>query len=370
MKLQVLQENLSNALSISSRFTSSKVQLPILANVLLKAGKNKLEISATNLETSISLKIGAKVEEAGDITIPARTINDLIGNLLPGQVSLEAKKEQLKISSASFQSQLSGVNSSDFPKLPEKSAKDVIDFPQGKLSAALSQVLFAVSPDETRPVLTGMLLILGKESVSLVATDGFRLSHKKLSLKNKHSGEEARLIIPKNTLSELTRLFKGDTVGFYFNKSDNQVIFSLSDILLTSRIIEGEFPDFERIIPKDTKISVNVDKDELLRAVKLASVFARDAANVVKMDITKTSLKILAESSQSGSQETQVDAKIDGVEKELKIAFNYRFLEEFLNSVEGDDITIKLTDANSPTIFLDPKDKAYIHIIMPVRLQE
>jgi DNA polymerase-3 subunit beta len=370
MKLQVLQENLSKALSISTRFTSSKVQLPILANILLKASKNKLEIAATNLETSISLKIGAKVEKTGDITVPARTINDLVGNLSTGQVSLEAKKEQLKISASGFQSKLSGVNSSDFPKLPGKSDKGVIDLPQDDLSAALSQVLFAVSPDETRPVLTGILFIIDKGNISLVATDGFRLSQKKLNIKPKYSGDELRLIIPKNTLSELTRLFNSEKVGFSFNKSDNQVIFDLPDIVLTSRVIEGEFPDFERIIPKDTKIEVNVDKDELLRAVKLASVFARDAANVVKVDIDKNSLKILAESSQSGSQETQVDAKIEGVEKELKIAFNYRFLEEFLNSVEGDDVTIKLTDANSPTVFLDPKDKEYLHIIMPVRLQE
>jgi DNA polymerase-3 subunit beta len=374
MIIQVLQENLSNAITITSRFASVKAQLPVLANILLSAKKNKLIISATNLEMSVSLFVGAKVKSGGDITIPARVINDLVNNLKPGQINLSAKKERLSIKTSGFSSDISGMNSSDFPKVPQSIPGKALDLSREDFYSSLSQVLFSVSVDETRPVLTGVLVIMSKTGMVLVSTDGFRLSQKKLTLKNVDS-KEGKIIIPKNTLSELLRLSNDEkSIKFLIDEKENQVMFGISDAVLSSRIIDGEFPDFERIIPKESKISVNVDKEELLRAIKLASVFARDAANVVKLSVKKTSLEISAESSQSGSQVTEVDAKVksDGpLPKEgFEIAFNYRFLEEFLNAIEGEDVRIEFSQENSPGVFLDPKDKDFLHIIMPVRLND
>lgn len=368
MNLQVLQENLIKALSVCSRFSSSKVQLPVLANILFKTNKNKLTLSATNLETSISINIGAKVLKEGDITVPARVITEIISNLNKGQIDLESEKEVLKIKTSAFESSVSGLNSSDFPKIPNETGADSLEIVSRDFLDALASVLFAVSSDETRPQLTGVLMIFGKEYLTLVATDGFRLSQKRI--KNKGSKEEKKFILPKNVLSELLRIVESDSINLSYKRTDNQIIFGFDDVVLSSRIIEGEFPDFERIIPKETKIKVQLDKDDFLRSVKLAGVFARDAANVVKLTVSKDSFEVSAESSRSGSQKNQLDAKIDmDLPESVTIAFNYRFLEDFLNAVKGEIVRLEFSDSNAPALFLDEKDTNFLHIIMPVRLQ-
>ena len=368
MKVKILQESFSKALSTCSRFTSSRVQLPVLANIFLKSHKNKLLLSATNLETSVAVNIGAKVIEEGDITVPARVLTEIVANLNPGQIDLNVEKEVLKIKSQNFESVITGLNSSDFPKVPAETGVDGFSVPSSDLLSALSSVLFAVSTDETRAVLTGVLMIVNKSYLTLVATDGFRLSQKKI--KNITVKSEKRFILPKSVLVELSRLSETDSVVFSYKKADNQMVFGLDDLVLSSRIIEGEFPDFERIIPKDTKIKIRLDKSDFLRSVKLAGVFARDSANVVNLIISEDKLEVSAESSQSGSQKNILDAKIEsGFKDPFKIAFNFRFIEDFLNAVKGDDIRLELSDPNAPALFLDEKDLNFLHIIMPVRLQ-
>ena len=368
MKIQVLQENLSKALSVCSRFTSSKVQLPVLANILLKTNKNKLQLSATNLETSIAISIGAKVIKEGDITIPARVITEVVANLGPGQIELEAEKETLNIKTSNFESSVSGLNSSEFPSIPTEAGIDNFKLISREILDALSSVLFAVSVDETRPVLTGVLMIIGKEILTMVSTDGFRLSQKKIKIQGVK--EEKKLILPKGVLIELSRVAESEYIGFSYKKSDNQLILSSDDSILSSRIIEGEFPDFERIIPKDTRIKIRLDRNDLLRSIKLAGVFARDSANVVKFIISKNTLEIAAESNQSGKQKNMVDAKVDNDLSDLfTIAFNYRFVEDFLNAVKGENISLEFSDPNAPALFLDEKDSNFLHIIMPVKLQ-
>jgi DNA polymerase-3 subunit beta len=375
MKLQVLQKNLSHALNITSRFASAKAQLPILTNLLFQTKKNKLVISATNLETSISLSLGARIKEEGSITIPSQTIASLVSNLNPGQIDLESKKEKLKISSAGFKSTLSGINPADFPTVSNTIGKNALQIQTGAFLQGLSKVLFAVSTDETRPVLTGVLIIIKKDILVLVSTDGFRLSQKKIKLKGNSKNYEGKtMIIPKNTLTELSRI-KGDSevINFSYKKDESQVIFGIADAILSSRIIEGEFPDFERIIPKESGIKVNVDKEDFLQAVKLASVFAKDSANMVKVAVKKDAILVSAESKLAGSQEMKVDAKVkigeSGEKEELTIAFNYRFLIDFLNSVESADVGMEFSGPNAPALFIDSKDDDFLHIIMPVKLQ-
>lgn len=370
MKIQVLQEVLSKALSITSRFSSSKVQLPVLANILIKSQKNKLLVNATNLDMSISISLGAKIEKEGEITVPTKTISDLVSNLKPGQIELSVEKEKVEINSPGFNSIIAGMNASDFPKIPEVIKNIDFKIVPDALQNALSKVLFAVSVDETRPVLTGVMVLFQKEEVVFVATDGFRLSQ--IKVKNFQSKKEFRVILPKNILQELIRLMGDGDIEFSYSPDEHQMLFSFENYILSSRVIDGDFPDFEKIIPKKSTTTLVVDRQELLRAVKLASVFARDSANVVKFGITKESIEVVAESSQSGSQKTFVDAKITEGEdllKDFTIGFNFRFLEDYLNNIEGDDIQINLTDPNAPALFLDLADKNYLHIIMPVRMQ-
>ena len=216
--------------------------------------------------------------------------------------------------------------------------------------------------------LIGKIFLFEKDALTLVATDGFRLSQNKIKLsENKKLFD--KIILPKNVLSEVSRLSPEDSdIVLNFNQDENQAIFGFTDTVLSSRTIEGDFPDFTKIIPKDKNVSVFVEKDDILRAVKLASTFARDSANVVKVAIDKDAIEISAESSAAGSQKTKIEAKVEG--PPLEIAFNYRFLEEFLNAAVGPEISIELSNSYSPGVFRDPKNVKFLHLIMPVRIQE
>jgi DNA polymerase-3 subunit beta len=268
------------------------------------------------------------------------------------------------------------MNSSDFPKIPVSSGKEkTINISLKDFLEAISYVLFATSVDETRPVLTGVLFLWDKEGLTLVATDGFRLSRKRINVESQKVQKKVEsVIIPKLVLSELSRLgSEQEEVSFSLLTKEKQAVFATDEVILSSRILEGEYPDFEKILPKSSSLKVLLDKEEFGRAVKLASVFARDAANVVKLKILKDSIKVSGESGQSGSQETKVDAKIESsgsnLESGFEIAFNYRFLEEFLHSVRGEEVKMEFTTPDKAGVFTDSGDKDYLHLIMPVKVQ-
>lgn len=368
MKVKVFQESLDKALSIASRFVSLKTQLPVLGNIYFSAKKTKLQIASTNLEISVSISIPADVSKEGEITVPGKTITEIITNLPPGALVLEAEKEQLKISTSNFESTLSGMNTSDFPPVPSSVNKEnSLTLPKDLFLKALSQVSFATSIDETRPILTGVLFIFQKDLIVCVATDGFRLSQKKIKIKI--SPKVNKLILPKSAMLEISRLGgEGEEMIMAFNPKENQVLFSEEGMVLSSRVLEGEFPDFEKIIPKTTTTKIFLDKEEFLRAIRLASVFARESANIVKIEGGKSFIDVSAESSSSGNQTTRVDARVEGEEK-FEIAFNYRFLEEFLHVISGEEVKIELSSPSSPGVFIDTSDPEFLHLIMPVRIQ-
>lgn len=370
MKLQLLQDNLEKALSITSKFTNNKAQLPILGNVLLTARKNSVLISSTNLEISACVKIGAKIDAEGEVSVPSKTISDLVINLPKETIDIESDKEQLKISTGSFSSVILGMDSTDFPKIPNstESSRNVT-FIRKNIVEALNKVVFSSSTDETRPILTGVLFILEKKTLTLVATDGFRLSQKQIKLENEFNANN-KIVIPKNILTEVGRsVFSGENIIFDLEEMEKQVIFELDNTILTSRILEGDYPDFEKIIPKGSNIKLLVDKEEFLRSVKLASIFARESANVVKIKILKDSIKISGESGQVGNQEMKIDAKVEkGVSEAFEIAFNFRYLEDFLHSVAGEEVSMEFVNSTSAGVFRDTSDNDYLHLIMPVKI--
>lgn len=374
MKIVVLQENFKKAVALSSHFVSQKAQLPILGNILLKTEKSKLILSSTNLETSVSTSIGAKVEKEGEITINGKTLNDVVTNLSSGNIEIEVEKEQVKLVSGSFKSKILGSNSSDFPKIPTSLDKKTFILNKSEFIDSLSKVLFSVSPDETRPILTGVLFVSDDSTLYLVATDGFRLSEVKI--KNKTKLPDFKIIIPKAVLNELSRTTEDGDIEICFDKENNQIVFGIGDTVFSSRLIEGEFPDYGKIIPNTSICTVNIDKNELEKAIKLASVFARDSGNIIKLIIMPTlrdkkeELIIKAESANSGNQETSLEIRSeDPINSEINIMFNYRFIEEFLKVVEDDEIQMQVSDNNKASKFLDLKHPNFLHIIMPIKTQ-
>ncbi len=372
MKIQIFQENLNRGLTIASRTISTKAQLPILGNVLLKTDKNRLLISATNLETGVSLWLGAKVENEGEITIPAKIFAEIIASLPAGKIDLEIKDNSMELSADGYSASLNGIAASEFPKLPTYAAGSLLSFPTEKLLEAINQVAYAAATDDGRPVLTGVLFKLEGKSLSLVATDGYRLSLKTIELEEPVK-ENLSLLLPAKTLLEVSRLIteeKGESlkmVQMGFTKEQNQVVFVFPDLELYSRVIEGEFPDYQKIIPQNLNTKVLLDKESFNRAVKVVSIFARDSANIIKFKIGKDSLEMNANSPQVGENKNSLEAKVTGEPGE--IAFNFSFLQGFLGAVSAPEVSLETSGSLNPGVFKIVGDDSFLHIIMPVRLQ-
>jgi len=364
MKAKINLEDFRKAVNTTARFSSFKPQIPVLSNILLSAFKTKLLLEATNLEISIKTEIGAKVESEGKITIPAKSLVDILTNLKSDTLNLSVEKESLIIESAGFKSKLLGINAAEFPEIPEKITEEKTGLPSLLFANVMAKVIFASSIDETKPSLTGILFFPEKDFLNLVATDGYRLSVYRAQGIKKTAFE--KIIVPRFVFSEIPRIAGGGDIFLSYDRKNNLIVFETADSVVSSRVIEGDYPDFQKIIPVSSKTKVWVDKDEFLRLVRLASVFARDVGNVVKIYLKKNKLLISSESQYTGSQKGEIEAKIEG--DDLEIAFNYKFLEDFLESVTGETILIELNDSSSPVVFKDASDRNYLHLIMPVKI--
>lgn len=374
MKLSILQENLSHGLTIASRSVAARAQLPVLGNILLSTDKGRLKLSATNLETGINLWLGAKVEKEGAISIPAKILTEFVSSLPAGRIEIEARENALHLVSGSYEASFVGLAANEFPAVPSMTTKAVLKFEAPPLALAINQTAFAAAQDEGRPILTGVLLKSQSEGLTLVATDGYRLSLKKL--KGVAGIEKVKefkkgLVLPARTLLEVARVASEETegkLGLAVTPEASQVIFATSDIEIVSRLIEGKFPDFEKIIPAKGKTKVLIEREELTRAVRIASIFARESANIVRFEVKGSKLEVSANTAQVGDNKSQVEAKIEG--EAGKIAFNSRYLLDFLNIVGNEQVSFEMTGALNPGLFRPAGDDSYLHIIMPVRVQK
>jgi DNA polymerase-3 subunit beta len=379
MKLTVLQENLARALNTSNRSVATRAQLPILSNVLLEADKGRLKVSATNLETGINLWLGANVEKEGKITVPAKILTEFVASLPTDKVEMEVKDNSLFLNCASFQANFVGLPASEFPLVPSLTEEANISFSGKIFSSAVSQVTFAAATDEGRPVLTGVLLAVKEGKLIFVATDGYRLSVREVDSEKsakKKSWEAIKefkegLIIPARTLAEVSRVVgESETkkVEVAVTPKASQAIFALSEAEVVSRLIEGSFPDYEQIIPDKRSTKATMEKEDLLRAVKMAAIFARESANIIKFEIKSNKLKVSANTAQVGGNLSEVEAKVEG--KGEKIAFNSRYLLDFLNVVDSQQVIFEMGGSLNPGVFKPVGETSFLHIIMPVRVQE
>lgn len=370
MKITVLQSDLSSKLNIVSRFTSSRASLPILSNILLRVTGSKLVIQATNLEMSISTQIGAQVEASGEITLAAKTFSDLVQSFGNNKIVIEVSGENAKVSSGDSKAILSGINSSDFPIVPDKMEENFISLENKEFKEALTQVLFSASPDETRPALSGVLIV----NDSLVTSDGFRLSKKELNLHGSNSTLPKaplgvrKLILPKNTMNEVSKIIKdnNEKIEFSYKEKENQVLFRIGDYIISSRVVDGEYPNFKKIIPVSSRITVNLSKEDLVSSLKTISVIAREGANIAEFNFSAEGLNIKTQNPKGGIGESHVPAKVVG--GSLAISYNYKYLLDFLSVIKSDNVLIELNDSNSPGVFKEVGDESYLHLIMPVRV--
>jgi len=375
MKVSVLQENLAHGLSIISRAVSPRSTLPVLANVLVATDEGRLRLSATNLELGITCWIGAKVEEEGSTTVPARTFSDLVSTLPNDRVnmSLNVRTQTLNVRCGSSNTDIKGIDAQEFPPLPVPDLANGIQINVTDLKEMIQQVAFAASTDEARPVLTGVLLTVSGNRLSLSAADGFRLSIRKAELSSP-AQRPITAIIPARALTELARISTdGDQpVVMVLPPGRGQVIFHTKDTELTSQLIEGSFPELEQVIPRNSRTRTVLATTAFLKACKQAEIFAREGSHIARINITPGGemqpgvVEISGQSEETGFNQTQVDANIEG--PGILIAFNVRFLREVLDVIKTPNVLLETTVDNSPGLIRPVGEDNFMHVIMPMHL--
>lgn len=380
MRVSVLQENLAKGLSIVSRAVSPRSTLPVLANILMATDEGRLRLSATNLELGVTCWIGAKIQEEGSTTVPARAFADLVGTLEAKKavdMELTVRTQTLNLRSGQSTTDLKCIDSQEFPPMP------VPDFSQGlELNVAdfkeiIDQVAFAASTDDARPILTGVLLNVRGDQMTLAAADGFRLSVRKAHLSAPMT-RPINAVIPARALNELARI-AGDgekTLQMALPQGRGQVIFRVGDVELVSQLIEGNFPDYEQIIPRRCETRVVLSTKPFHDACKQAEIFAREGSHIARLNITPGgelqpgTVEIVGQSEETGFNQNVVDASIEG--PKLLIAFNVRFLREVLGVIKTPNVALEVTADNLPGV-LRPVGGAdtqgdFLHVIMPMHL--
>ena len=375
MKVTVLQETLAHGLSIVSRAVSPRSTLPVLSNVLVATDEGRLRLSATNLELGITCWIGAKIEEEGSTTVPARTFVDLVGTLPAEQVNLNLNPatQSLNVRAGASITDIKCIDSQEFPPMPTPEMDTAFQINVADFKEIIQQVAFAASSDEARPVLMGVLMNVEGDKLTMAAADGFRLSVRHATLSSPVP-QALSAIIPARALNELARIAGegGEMISMVLPKSRGQVVFRVKDTELVAQLIDGVFPDYQQIIPHSYKSRTILSTQSLLKACKQAEIFAREGSNVARFNIKSSgdqepgSVEISAQSEETGSNETVVSATIDG--SGLLIAFNVRFLREVLEVVRSPNVALETSAANSPGVIRPVGSDDFLHVIMPMHL--
>jgi DNA polymerase III subunit beta len=375
MKVTCLQENLAKGLGIVTRAVSPRNVLPVLGNVLLATEEGRLKLAATNLEIGITYWLGTKVEDEGSITVPARTLLDFV-NTLPNEkihLTLDSRRQSLNLKCESSTSDIKGVDAQEFPVLPNAALGEGLSLNVVDLREMITQTTIAAATDDTRPVLTGVLVRLEGDQLTLAAADGFRLSMRNSKL-SAPVRESVSVIIPARALSELARLVgdQDDMVWMVLPTGRGQAVFRLKDAELSSALIDGTFPDFQPIIPRSYNTRAVVSTAQFLKACKAADIFARQASHSARITIIPSAdslpgkLQVNATAAETGAGETVIDATVEG--PAIEIAFNVKYLVDVLTVVNTPSVALETTGPASPGVIRPVGRDDFIHVIMPMHL--
>ena len=376
MKLSCLQENLNHGLNVVGRAVAARTTLPITNNILITTDQSRLKLAATNLEMAITCWIGAKIEEEGAITVPARLLTEFISSLPNDKIdiSLSPRTKTLELKCARFEARISGVDAKDFPPIPKVEEGITTKVEVNVLQQGINQVAFAAAIEESRPVLTGVDAQFKDDLLTLAAADGFRLAVFRLPLATPVE-EPTEVIIPARTLAELHRLIadQEEAVEITVNPNKSQALFRLKDVEIVSQLVQGTFPNYTQLIPQSFNTRMIVSVDEFLRATKTASIFARDGSGIVRLVVTPGSAKapgkltVSARSEEIGDDVGEIDATIEG--EESKVAFNGKYLTEVLGVLHETQVALETTNSSSPGVLRPVGVDNYLHVVMPMFVQ-
>jgi DNA polymerase III subunit beta len=376
VKLSCLQENLNWGLGIVGRAVATRSTLPITNNILLETDQARLKLIATNLEMAVSCWIGAKIEEEGTITVPAKLLTEFINSLPKDKVDIgmAPKTKTLSVRCARYEARISGMDSKDFPPIPTVDQGINTSIDVEALRQAIAQVVFAAASEESRPVLTGIDAKFDGSLLTLAAADGFRLAVYKVTLA-KPVSQKIEVIIPAKTLAELNRMLadQQEPVEVTVNPNKSQILFRLKNIELVSQLIQGTFPQYEQLIPTSSGTKATVDVAEFLRATRTAAIFARDGTGIVRLiitpggELTPGKMTISARSEEIGDDQGEIDAIVQG--NEAKIAFNGKYLTDVLNVLKEAQVVLETSSPSSPGVIKPVGVDNYVHVVMPMFVQ-
>jgi DNA polymerase-3 subunit beta len=390
VKLVCTQRALQEGLAVVERAVPTKSPLPVLSNVLLATDEGRLKLVANNLEMAISSWVGADIADEGAVTLPAHLLADFVGSLGGGdiQMVLKAGTKTMNLKCGRYEANINGIDAEDFPAVPSVGEGPRCRILAKTLRAGINQVAFAAATDETRPVLSGVLLTVHEDELTMAAADGFRLAVRTVPLAEaaKGGGDEGelKLLVPARALTELSRIVPdGDElVEIAATPAQNQVMFQYpaeedgkhSSLLLVSRLIEGQFPDYQRIIPQSYQTRVVLPVADFLQATKTAAVFSRDNSNIVRVSVTPSGneltpgrVDVLASSAEMGDNAGQLDGSVEG--EEVQIAFNVRYLRDALDAVGSGEVALEVSSPTSPGLLKPVAGTGHLHVIMPMHVQ-
>jgi DNA polymerase III subunit beta len=375
MRIEVIQEKFSKALVHINKAVSNRPNIPVLGNVLISTEKGSIKLSSTNLEIGINATIGADVKEEGSVTVSAKLLSEFVSTLKSGKITIELKEKKLVVKSVDNLAEFFTIPAEDFPTVPMSDGSPMLSIPAVDFSRALDLTIFSASTDNSRPVLTGILMKITKRKLLMGSVDGFRLSHKEMKIESGPDSDYNE-IVPAVSLSDVNKILKDmaedeDMVEIYSLESNNQILFKIGDVELVSRIIEGEFPNYKDIMPVEKQNSFQILKNELANTVKVVGIFARNVVgNKTKFSINAEDKKLSLSAVVVDVGKNDSSADILNVEGgNMDTAYNVRYLQDFINSISGEEIVYESNGATAPGVFKDKSDKTYLHIIMPMRLE-
>lgn len=361
MKITVLSENLQKALSLVNRAVSTRNQLPILSSVLLEVREKTIYLSATDLEIGIETVVLGEIEEGGVCAAPAKLFLELANTLPAGKITLKTQEGNLVISGTRTHTVLQTAPAEEFPKLYEEKGEQVLSLEGKTMQQILKRVVFASSAEATRPALSGTLFKKIGNSFVVVATDGYRLS---LDTIEATTGAGST-IVPSRLIREILALKEEASIGMYISPTQNQIIFEQQQTTFVGRLIDAEFPNYEKILPTDASTTVTIDRESLLRAVKTCAIFARETANIITLSFLKDKVVVSSKTPSLGENTVEVEAVLQGEEND--IAFNAKYLLDFLSIVDTTDIRFEMTGPLNAAVFRLVGNGSYLHLIMPIR---
>jgi DNA polymerase-3 subunit beta len=375
MKVSVKQDQLARGISIVSRAVATRSTLPVLGNILLATDGEQLKLAATNLEIGVTHWTDARVEAEGAITVPARQLADYVNALPPDRVVMElnARTQTLHLKCARYDANIKGVDASEFPVIPTIGDHNRISIEADVLREMIAQASFAAAQDDSRPVLTGVLARFDADSVTFAAADGFRLSVKRAALSSQIAAP-VTVIIPSRALQDVARIIgdQEEPVEIAITENRSQVLFHLASTDLVSQLIDGNFPDYNQIVPKNLTTRTVMSTAELQNAVKAASVFARESSNIVRLNIAPENemgggrVVIASQSAETGDNVGEIDATVDG--DPIEIAFNARFLSDVLNVLNASQVALETSTPASPGVVKPVGRDDFTHVIMPMHI--